>query len=128
MAVNTQVQRFLAAYMKGTDGVTYTPGGLAWASAWGSLRFVTNAAMIAVTYSKQIQGAGRCASSLGMAFRGACLHCCFLGYYPLCAQCVELESASCGNMMYMLHREMWTLAVLTLQLAAAAASVSRNPN
>lgn len=51
-----QVQRFLHAYMAGTDGVTYTPGGLAWASEWGSLRFVTNAAMIAVVYSKHIQG------------------------------------------------------------------------
>ena len=52
-----QVQRFLEAWIKGTDGVTYTPHGLAWGSEWGSLRFVGNAAMIAAVYSKSIAGA-----------------------------------------------------------------------
>lgn len=40
----------------GTDGVTYTPGGLAWGNEWGSLRFVGNAAMIASVYAKNVQG------------------------------------------------------------------------
>lgn len=52
-----QVQRFLEAWITGTDGVTYTPSGLAWGSEWGSLRFVGNAAMIASVYSKAIAGA-----------------------------------------------------------------------
>lgn len=52
-----QVQRFVEAWITGTDGVTYTPGGLAWGSEWGSLRFVGNAAMIASVYAKNVQGA-----------------------------------------------------------------------
>ena len=46
-----QVQRFVEAWIQGTDGVTYTPGGLAWANQWGSLRFVGNVAMIASVYA-----------------------------------------------------------------------------
>lgn len=53
---DAQVQRFLEAWITGTDGVTYTPSGLAWGSEWGSLRFVGNAAMIAAAYSKAIAG------------------------------------------------------------------------
>ena len=49
-----QVQRFVEAWIQGTDGVTYTPGGLAWANQWGSLRFVGNAAMIASVYAKNV--------------------------------------------------------------------------
>ncbi|CAL8464163.1 g3698 [Coccomyxa elongata] len=49
-----EVQRFLEAWITGTDGVTYTPNGLAWGSEWGSLRFVGNAALIASVYSKAI--------------------------------------------------------------------------
>lgn len=51
-----QVQRFLEAWIMGTDGVTYTRNGLAWGSEWGSLRFVGNAALIASVYSKAIAG------------------------------------------------------------------------
>lgn len=52
-----QVQRFLEAWIKGTDGITYTPGGLAWGNQWGTLRFVTNAAMIASVYAHNVQSA-----------------------------------------------------------------------
>lgn len=55
--MRAQVERFLEAWITGTDGVTYTPAGLAWGSEWGSLRFVGNAAMIAAVYSKSIAGA-----------------------------------------------------------------------
>ena len=48
------MQRFVEAWIQGTDGVTYTPGGLAWANQWGSLRFVGNAAMIASVYAKNV--------------------------------------------------------------------------
>ncbi len=44
----------MEAWIRGTDGVTYTPGGLAWANQWGSLRFVGNAAMIASVYAKNV--------------------------------------------------------------------------
>ena len=36
--------------------VQYTPLGLAWSNAWGSLRFTANAALIAVVYAKHIKG------------------------------------------------------------------------
>ena len=49
-----QVQRFVEAWIQGTDGVTYTPGGLAWANQWGSLRFVGNAAINASVYAKNV--------------------------------------------------------------------------
>lgn len=52
-----QVQRFLEAWITGTDGITYTPGGLAWGNQWGTLRFVTNAAMIASVYANNVQSA-----------------------------------------------------------------------
>ena len=52
-----QVQRFLEAWIRGTDGITYTPGGLAWGNQWGTLRFVTNAAMIASVYAHNVQSA-----------------------------------------------------------------------
>lgn len=58
--MHVQVQRFLEAWITGTDGVTYTPAGLAWGSEWGSLRFVGNAAMIAAVYSKSIASARPC--------------------------------------------------------------------
>lgn len=47
----------MEAWIKGSDGVTYTRGGLAWGSEWGSLRFVGNAAMVASVYAKNIAGA-----------------------------------------------------------------------
>lgn len=43
--------------MTGTNGVAYTPGGLAWGNQWGTLRFVTNAAMIASVYAQNVQSA-----------------------------------------------------------------------
>ncbi|CAL5226752.1 g9605 [Coccomyxa viridis] len=51
----SEVQRFLEAWITGTDGITYTPGGLAWGNQWGTLRFVTNAAMIASVYANNVQ-------------------------------------------------------------------------
>ena len=52
-----QVQRFLEAWITGTNGISYTPGGLAWGNQWGTLRFVTNAAMIASVYAHNVQSA-----------------------------------------------------------------------
>ena len=51
-----QVQRFLNAWIQGTDVVQYTPGGFAWSSAWGSLRYTANAALVAVVYASHING------------------------------------------------------------------------
>ena len=51
-----QVQRFLNAWIQGTDVVQYTPGGFAWSNAWGSLRYTANAALIAVVYASHING------------------------------------------------------------------------
>lgn len=51
-----QVQRFLNAWIQGTDMVQYTPGGFAWSSAWGSLRYTANAALIAMVYAGHING------------------------------------------------------------------------
>lgn len=53
-----QVQRFLTAWIQGTDVVQYTPAGFAWSSPWGSLRYTANAALIAVVYAKHINGEG----------------------------------------------------------------------
>lgn len=50
------MQRFLAAWIQGTDVVQYTPAGFAWSSPWGSLRYTANAALIAVVYAKHING------------------------------------------------------------------------
>ena len=56
----------------GTDGVTYTPGGLAWGNEWGSLRFVGNAAMIASVYAKNVQGMSLpCPVSVSSTLRSA---------------------------------------------------------
>ena len=52
-----QVERFLESWIQGENGITYTPGGMAWASEWASNRFVGNAAMIAAVYASHIQGA-----------------------------------------------------------------------
>ena len=51
-----KVQRFLEVYVQGTNMVQYTPSGFAWASQWGSLRFTTNTALIAMVYAKSIAG------------------------------------------------------------------------
>ncbi len=53
------MQRFLNAWIQGTDVVQYTPAGLAWSNAWGSLRYTANAALIAVIYGRHINGARR---------------------------------------------------------------------
>ena len=52
----SQVQRFLTAWIQGTDMIQYTPGGFAWSSAWGSLRYTANAALIAMVYAGHING------------------------------------------------------------------------
>ena len=51
-----QVERFLESWITGQNGITYTPGGFAYASQWASNRFVGNAAMIAAVYASHIQG------------------------------------------------------------------------
>ena len=50
------MQRFLNAWIQGTDVVQYTPAGFAWSSAWGSLRYTANAALIAAVYASHING------------------------------------------------------------------------
>ena len=53
-----QVIRFLESWVTGSGGlVQYTPGGLAWASEWGTLRYTMNAAFIAVVFANSIQSA-----------------------------------------------------------------------
>ena len=55
-AGHTQVIRFLESWVTGSGGlVTYTPGGLAWASEWGTLRYTMNAAFIAVVFANSIE-------------------------------------------------------------------------
>ena len=45
-----QVEKNLDFWMP--DGsITYTPGGLAWLSQWGSLRYATTAAFLAFVWS-----------------------------------------------------------------------------
>ncbi len=45
--------RFLRQWIDGTNGITYTPKGLAWGSQWGSLRYASNAAFVAMVAAKQ---------------------------------------------------------------------------
>ena len=63
-----QVQRFLNAWIQGTDMIQYTPGGFAWSSPWGSLRYTANAALVAMVYAGHINGGPlSCASFLGLS-------------------------------------------------------------
>lgn len=39
------------AWMRGTDGIVYTPGGLAWSFEWGSLRHTANGAFFALAHA-----------------------------------------------------------------------------
>ncbi|KAK9844541.1 hypothetical protein WJX74_003790 [Apatococcus lobatus] len=51
-----EVIRFLESWVTGSGGlVYYTPGGLAWASEWGTLRYTFNAAFIAVVFAQSIE-------------------------------------------------------------------------
>jgi hypothetical protein len=43
---------FVNAWIKGVDGVTYTPKGLAYSTQWGSLRHVGNAMFLMKAYAK----------------------------------------------------------------------------
>lgn len=49
-AYEAQVERNLDFWMP-DGGITYTPGGLAWLSQWGSLRYATTAAFLAFVWS-----------------------------------------------------------------------------
>lgn len=54
------VERSLAFWTTGTpegERVTYTPGGLAWLSQWGSLRYALNESFIAMVYAKDVADA-----------------------------------------------------------------------
>ncbi len=44
----------LSSWVTGDDMVHYSPGGLAWAQDWGSLRMTANAAFLAVVYAKEV--------------------------------------------------------------------------
>ena len=49
----TDLTRFLRQWIDGTNGITYTPKGLAWGAQWGSLRYASNAAFVAMVAAKQ---------------------------------------------------------------------------
>ncbi|ALV07831.1 glycoside hydrolase family 9 protein [Roseateles depolymerans] len=54
------IERNLAYWTTGTpegERVTYTPGGLAWLSQWGSLRYALNESFIAMVYAKDVADA-----------------------------------------------------------------------
>ena len=54
------IERNLAYWTTGTpegERVTYTPGGLAWLSSWGSLRYALNESFLAVVYAKDVADA-----------------------------------------------------------------------
>ncbi|SEK23160.1 Fibronectin type III domain-containing protein [Roseateles sp. YR242] len=54
------IERNLAYWTTGTpegERVTYTPGGLAWLSQWGSLRYALNESFIALVYAKDVADA-----------------------------------------------------------------------
>ncbi|UXH77904.1 glycoside hydrolase family 9 protein [Roseateles amylovorans] len=54
------IERNLAYWTTGTpegERVTYTPGGLAWLSQWGSLRYALNESFIALAYAKDVTDA-----------------------------------------------------------------------
>ncbi len=54
------MERNLAYWTTGTpegERVTYTPGGLAWLSSWGSLRYALNESFIALVYAKDVADA-----------------------------------------------------------------------
>jgi hypothetical protein len=48
------VERMLDSWLPGGSGVTYTPGGLAWSSQWGSLRYAANMAFVAGVYADTV--------------------------------------------------------------------------
>jgi len=54
------IERNLAYWTTGTpegERVTYTPGGLAWLSQWGSLRYALNESFLALAYAKDVADA-----------------------------------------------------------------------
>lgn len=51
-AFDRNISAFANAWRKGTDGVTYTPKGLAWSFEWGSLRHNANAAFYVLVNDK----------------------------------------------------------------------------
>jgi endoglucanase len=56
------IERNLAYWTTGTpqgERVTYTPGGLAWLSQWGSLRYAMNESFLAMVYSKDVADAAK---------------------------------------------------------------------
>jgi endoglucanase len=56
----TEIQNYLDYWTVGYNGrkVQYTPGGLAWHSQWGSLRYATTQGFIALAYGDQVTDAG----------------------------------------------------------------------
>jgi endoglucanase len=56
------IERNLAYWTTGTpegERVTYTPGGLAWLSQWGSLRYAMNESFLAMVYAKDTTDAAK---------------------------------------------------------------------
>jgi hypothetical protein len=57
----TDAERWLDYWTVGVGGqrVAYTPGGLAWLDAWGSLRYAANTAFLALLYSEGLDDGAR---------------------------------------------------------------------
>jgi endoglucanase len=45
---------FLLSWAAGSDGITVTPGGLAWINGWGSLRYAAHAAFLGFVFNDRI--------------------------------------------------------------------------
>ena len=52
-----QVAGFLEEWVTGSSTVTYSPGGLAVISVWGSLRYAASASFVGLVYAKNVAGA-----------------------------------------------------------------------
>jgi len=65
------VETTLSSWVTGDDTVHYSPGGLAWAQDWGSLRMTANAAFLAVVYAKEVARALPLAPAQSRGFSSA---------------------------------------------------------
>ena len=48
-------EEFLNSWVDGTEGVTHTPGGLAWRDGWGALRYSANTAFLALIHADHVR-------------------------------------------------------------------------
>lgn len=50
-ATMCRMDRFVNSWLRGQDGVLYTPKGLAWQGKWGTLRHTAAAAFLLLAYA-----------------------------------------------------------------------------